>query len=302
MAADVTRHPLSAAFGDIAADEFAELVADIKANGLILPIVYLDDEQGHKLILDGWHRHRACLEAGVKPRFEPFSYFVEHADEQSGRKMTPAEFVIAQNAHRRHLTREQRRNIVAELLKCNPEASNVSVAKQAEVDDKTVAKVRAGLEATSEIPRLTKTIGRDGKARPARQPIEGKIAREPAPPPAADAGTTQSFDVRVSPILLARLAEEAAAARLAAQKGHARTQFHWIKSCSDRLNDLREQLDRYVMKAQRTHADFIDIPFDELEDIAIEISEVSDGITKHWHTAQAMQAEAQAQSSAEAAP
>ena len=45
--------------------------------------------------------------------------------------------------------------------------SNATVAKQTTADDKTVAKVRRKLEATSEIPRLEKTTGRDGRSRPA---------------------------------------------------------------------------------------------------------------------------------------
>jgi hypothetical protein len=37
------------------------------------------------------------------------------------------------------------------------------------VDDKTVAKVRDNLESTSEIPKLEKTVGKDGKARKQRK-------------------------------------------------------------------------------------------------------------------------------------
>jgi hypothetical protein len=42
--------------------------------------------------------------------------------------------------------------------------SKATVAKQTKADDKTVAKVRRKLEATSEIPRLEKTTGRDCSA------------------------------------------------------------------------------------------------------------------------------------------
>jgi hypothetical protein len=51
-------------------------------------------------------------------------------------------------------------------LKAKPEASNATVAKQVKADDKTVAKVRRKLESTSEIPKLKKTVGADGKSRP----------------------------------------------------------------------------------------------------------------------------------------
>lgn len=178
MTADLQRHPLSAAFGDMPADEFAELVADIKRNGLVQTIVTIRDEHGTEFVLDGWHRYRACIEAGVKPRTEPFDYVVEPADEQAGKKMTPAEFVVAANAHRRHLTREQRRQIVGGLLKAKPEASDRVIATQAKVSDKTVGAVRRELVAGAEIPHQSERVGKDGKK-------QAKSATKPraTPPP-----------------------------------------------------------------------------------------------------------------------
>jgi ParB-like chromosome segregation protein Spo0J len=178
MSAELHRHPLSAAFGDMRADEFVELVADIKRNGLLSPIVTLRDAAGQELVLDGWHRYRACIEAGVKPRTEPFDYVVEPAGEQTGKKMTPVEFVASANAHRRHLTREQRRQIVVELLKAKPGASDRAIAAQAKVSDKTVGAARRELEATADIPQLDKTTGKDGKAR--AKPVPKAAPMSPA--------------------------------------------------------------------------------------------------------------------------
>ncbi len=170
-----TRHPLSAAFGDMPADDFAELVADIKRNHLVSAIATAGDGS----ILDGWHRYKACIAAGVKPRFEPVSYIIEPAAEGAGRTMTEAEFVIAQNAHRRHLTPEQRRRIVAELLKADPAKSDRAIGSMAKVDHKTVATVRRQAEAGGEIPHHFERIGRDGKkqCKPAGQALEAKVKR-----------------------------------------------------------------------------------------------------------------------------
>ena len=55
------------------------------------------------------------------------------------------------------------------MLKAKPELSNLQIAKQVKRSDKTVTKVRTELEATSEIPKLTKTVGKDGKSRPVRK-------------------------------------------------------------------------------------------------------------------------------------
>lgn len=170
-----TRHSLSAAFGDMSPEEFDALVTDIKQHGLIQPIVVAKDDS----ILDGWHRYKACLAAGIKPRFEPFSYVIEPAAENVGnRAMTEAEFVLAQNVHRRHLTPEQKRNVVAELLKANPQSSNRAIAEQVKVDHKTVGTVRGALVAGGEIPQLATATGKDGKVYAAKKAVTPKATAE----------------------------------------------------------------------------------------------------------------------------
>ena len=62
-------------------------------------------------------------------------------------------------------------------------------AKQTMADDKTVAKVRRKLEATSEIPRLEKTTGRDGRSRPAT------TSRAPSQKAGGIAGRTVTAEV-----------------------------------------------------------------------------------------------------------
>jgi hypothetical protein len=99
----------------------------------------------------------------------------------------PVAYIISANLHRRHLTAEQKRDLIAKLLKMQPERSNNTTAKLAKVDDKTVASVRRELESTSEIPKLGKTVGADGKARPAKhRPMTTKSAK----PKPSDAGAT----------------------------------------------------------------------------------------------------------------
>jgi hypothetical protein len=94
----------------------------------------------------------------------------------------PYAYVISANIHRRHLTAEQKRDIIAKVLKAQPEKSNRTIAKQTKVDDKTVAAVRTQLEATAEIPQLTKTVGADGRTRRVPQP-RARQARPEQPKP-----------------------------------------------------------------------------------------------------------------------
>src|SRR2546423_184279 len=88
---DVAVHAAAELFPLMAGDSFAELVEDIRVNGLHESIVRADDGA----ILDGRNRYLACLAAGVEPRYVTYTG-------------NPWTFVISPNLHRRHLTDTQR--------------------------------------------------------------------------------------------------------------------------------------------------------------------------------------------------
>jgi ParB-like chromosome segregation protein Spo0J len=143
-------HPLAETVPSMTDEEYRELVADIKKNGLREPITLYQD-----MILDGRHRYKACNETGVTAKYGLFE----------GTEAKARAFVISKNYHRRMVTAEKKRERIAELLKAQPEASDREIAKQAKVDHKTVGAVRSKKEATGEIPQLEKRKGRDGKTR-----------------------------------------------------------------------------------------------------------------------------------------
>ena len=93
-------HPACSLFPKLSEQDLQALADDIKANGLLNPIVTLDGQ-----ILDGRNRYEACGIAGVKPRF------VKWSGEGS-----PLAWVVATNLVRRHLTASQRAVIAFDLL------------------------------------------------------------------------------------------------------------------------------------------------------------------------------------------
>jgi len=135
-------------------EEYEALKADIAERGVQVPVEY--DEEGN--ILDGYHRVRACLELGITdwPKIVRRG-LTDDQKRAHARKL---------NLNRRHLTQEQKRQLIRDQLKETPYFSDSVIASMVGVTDKTVRREREEAEATSEIPRLDRLVGADGKVRP----------------------------------------------------------------------------------------------------------------------------------------
>ena len=158
---DYDFHPLADNFPMIEKDELRELANDIQRLGLREPIVLFEGK-----ILDGRNRYRAAKAIKyplTDANFKPLPSGVD-----------PLAFVISANIHRRHLTPEQRRGIIATLLKADPTQSNRRIADTAKVSHVTVGDVRSELETTGQLDQLPSTTGADGKSRKRKPKVKGK--------------------------------------------------------------------------------------------------------------------------------
>jgi hypothetical protein len=109
-------HPVAALFPMLADDELEELATDIKARGLLQPIVL--DVEGR--VLDGRNRLAACKKAGVKPDFITYA----NGD--------PDGYALAVNINRRHLRPAARYLIIAKALTL----PNLQNCKKGEIAEK----------------------------------------------------------------------------------------------------------------------------------------------------------------------
>ena len=142
-------HPLAKIFPLLEGDEFDAFVADIKAHGLRQRIVLCNGA-----ILEGRNRYRACIEAGIEPRFEAFN----GAD--------PLAYVVSLNLQRRHLSQSQRAMVAAKIatLKDGQRPDLVQglpigrAAEMLNVGERSVARARAVLD--EGIPELADKVER----------------------------------------------------------------------------------------------------------------------------------------------
>lgn len=146
-------------------EEYSELTDDIRANGIQVPVIV--DEDG--VAIDGHHRQRIAEQLGID------CPTVVKAGLTDAEKRTMA---LNLNLHRRHLSRDQKRQIREASLKADPQLSDREHARRTGTDHKTVAADRERLEKSGEFPHFDNHIDpRTGEAtqpatklRPASQP------------------------------------------------------------------------------------------------------------------------------------
>ncbi len=177
--------------------ELEALAADIKANGLLEPIVVWEDNteaaKGGEgpfptYLLDGRNRLAALKLLGITdPHDAPTGKGANYGSGWAVKthkallpttscgastpkwlpEVNPVTYVLSRNVHRRHLTSEQKRQAIAAFIKADPTTSDRTVAKELGVDNKTAAKVRADLEAREEIPHVPTRTDSAGRKQPA---------------------------------------------------------------------------------------------------------------------------------------
>jgi len=127
------------------AESFNALVQDIRDQGQLEPIDVVGDE-----VLDGWHRYRACRILEIEPKTRDLPDGVE-----------PVGYVLGKNAHRRHMTAEQRAAVVMLAAEWMPPhrpvankkgdtvspLSNAAAAALAGVSNKTIQRVKTQIRA-----------------------------------------------------------------------------------------------------------------------------------------------------------
>ena len=119
MSENYARHPLSALWGDISEEEYADMLESVREYGFSSPEISLLDGQ----VLDGWNRYQIGLELGLVGQLT----FRQFAGPD------PVAYVISQNSHRRHLSGSQRAAIVTACREWSPRGRPPSAGGKSEL-------------------------------------------------------------------------------------------------------------------------------------------------------------------------
>jgi len=148
-------------------DEYDDLEQSILEHGVQVPITVGPDGA----IIDGHHRDEIARKHDLHcPRVTA-----------KGDAATLRGLAFSLNLDRRHLSREQKRQIVAESLAADPDLSDREHERRTGASRNVVGRVREEMEQDGRLSQSDSRMSGDGRVRPASQPP--RPAPEPAPLP-----------------------------------------------------------------------------------------------------------------------
>lgn len=185
-------HPACELLPELPPDELDELGRDIAAHGLRAPIVVYVDPKRKAWLLDGRSRLDAMERAALPFELYEVSksskrhggsrwWTIRLPDPEGGLDANPVsavtvydidpyDYAISANIRRRHLTSEQKRDLVETLLKRDPSKSNRQIAKTVSASPTFVGKVRNEAEERGDVSTVDTRTDAKGRQQPARKP------------------------------------------------------------------------------------------------------------------------------------
>lgn len=186
-------------FRPLSPSESAELSESVFAVGIGHPVLVYDSEaHGPNCVIDGANRLRIAAKLNVDCPVKELEIDDETACQMAEDLNIARRQVAFDEALAVRQTRQQRQQRIKEALKKNPARSDNAIAEELNVSDKTVASIRAKLEATSEIPKLDVRTGKDNRQRKARsdspkpKPPTGDTTTLPKPKPVKNCAYAQN--------------------------------------------------------------------------------------------------------------
>lgn len=134
-------HPVASLFPMIDDESLQELADDIRENGLREPIVlaHMGDGFDDEVLIDGRNRYRACLMAGVEPKFKKLHALPNVSSDEGSNPITEesvSRWIVSHNLHRRHLSPSQRTAVAVEFVAVFAEAAKKRQGQRTDLHEK----------------------------------------------------------------------------------------------------------------------------------------------------------------------
>jgi ClpX C4-type zinc finger len=212
-------HRACAMFDPLPPDELHTLSEDIKKNGLRIAVtVWKKQKHFPPELLDGrnrldgieaagltiWVENRGtesdpAIRLSMRQSSKDMWWPIEVIETRGDQGIDPYAYVLSANIHRRHLSVEQKRELIGKLIKAQPEKSDRQIAKRVKASHHTVGDVRAKMESRGQVAHVETRTDSKGlqqpakKARPVRVPKTTKLSRET--PKRDDIGPASSSEI-----------------------------------------------------------------------------------------------------------
>jgi hypothetical protein len=170
-------HPMALLVPPPTDDEQHRLNADVGKHGIKVPVVLFVVGPGIKgtpaatYLGDGISRLTALVESGLEVLDE--RGHLHPAIPRIEMKIKPdtdvLALVLSLNAHRRHLTREQREQLIEARIKANPEKSDRQIAKEIDASHDKVRRVRKKVEGRDATASRRTVVDTKGRAQPVKK-------------------------------------------------------------------------------------------------------------------------------------
>jgi predicted transcriptional regulator len=162
-------HPAAELFPMMSEQELRDLGDDIRKRGLLEGVAVLDGK-----LLDGRNRLDAMELVGIKLVTGNGQLDWASIPCRNVQGVNPFDYVVSKNFHRRHLSLEQKAELVAKLLTATPENSDRQIAGAVKASPSTVGKIRQRLEKTGDVSKLDTRTDSKGRRQHAHKPVVKK--------------------------------------------------------------------------------------------------------------------------------
>jgi DNA-binding Lrp family transcriptional regulator len=168
-------HPAANKLRPATPEEIQNLAGDLKRHGQHERVVLVRIAGGAEQLLDGRTRLDVQEALGKQVVDADGKLTVASRTVDLPNDAAALDYVLSLNLHRRHLSLDDRRKLIKDVLSAAPQKSNRQVAEIIGMSHPAVAVERRKLEATGDVEKFTTSVDTKGRKQPTR-----KVRKQPA--------------------------------------------------------------------------------------------------------------------------